>query len=560
MQFLEYLEDRIAPATLLANGSTVTYQDVDGDVVTVKFSKAIFADQTDADHVFIFATGGVDGSNANPQQLQEIDLSMLADPSLSNGVKISVTVKKGVTAGGFPGDGYVNIGTINTSKYLGDVSIKGDLSEIDIANEDAAPQALGKLSVNSFGLNGFLMQASADYQSNIQGDIKEVSIKRDFQYGMFFVSGDIAKFSVGGSIIGSTFGSGYVSLMNGTLGTLTVAKDIVGGAEPSANISAALGVGTVKVGGSVIGGSSASANISSNGTINSVTIGGDLKGAGGNTGNITADVISSVKIGGSVFGGYGTASGSINAVSELGSANIGGDVVGGNISGTENLFAMGAIDAGKIGSLSIGGSLIAGKDLSVSDLEKSGSISSGSTIGTLVIKGGVIGNQTHTANISAGGETVSGGTSNVAIGKLSVSGDVRFANILAGYDTFLSPINGSAQIGSVGIGGDLVATNIVAGIEAGADGYFGTSDDSVINSFDPNIVANIASLLVKGRIVGDTMGNTGIVSSSFGKVSLSGNSYTSILLAQPYAVPYVLTPTTPAVGNGAQTAATYVMV
>ncbi len=107
MHFLENLEDRIAPATLLANGSTVTYQDVDGDSVTVKFSKPIFAEQSDADNVFIFDTGGVDGSNATAQQLQEINLAMLADTALSNGVKISVTVKKGVTAGGFPGDGYV---------------------------------------------------------------------------------------------------------------------------------------------------------------------------------------------------------------------------------------------------------------------------------------------------------------------------------------------------------------------------------------------------------------------------------------------------------------------
>ena len=41
MNSLEPLESRIAPATLLPDLKTVTYQDVDGDDVTVKFSKPI---------------------------------------------------------------------------------------------------------------------------------------------------------------------------------------------------------------------------------------------------------------------------------------------------------------------------------------------------------------------------------------------------------------------------------------------------------------------------------------------------------------------------------------
>ncbi len=40
MNFLEALEDRIAPATLL-NPTTLVYTDVDGDAVTVKVSKEI---------------------------------------------------------------------------------------------------------------------------------------------------------------------------------------------------------------------------------------------------------------------------------------------------------------------------------------------------------------------------------------------------------------------------------------------------------------------------------------------------------------------------------------
>jgi hypothetical protein len=62
---IEPLEARIAPATLL-NPTTVTYQDIDGDNVTVKLNKAVL-DESTINDVLKFSTGAVDGCNTTPQ-------------------------------------------------------------------------------------------------------------------------------------------------------------------------------------------------------------------------------------------------------------------------------------------------------------------------------------------------------------------------------------------------------------------------------------------------------------------------------------------------------------
>src|SRR5437588_86904 len=71
---LELLESRLAPATLV-NPTTITFKQTDGDTVTVKISQGLLTAAND-NTVFAFDTGpgGVNGSNATPQQLQEINL------------------------------------------------------------------------------------------------------------------------------------------------------------------------------------------------------------------------------------------------------------------------------------------------------------------------------------------------------------------------------------------------------------------------------------------------------------------------------------------------------
>ncbi len=70
---IEPLEAREVPATFV-NATTLTYQDVDGDDVTVKFSKGIL-NAGNVNSIFTFNTGSVNGSNATRQMLRWIDLS-----------------------------------------------------------------------------------------------------------------------------------------------------------------------------------------------------------------------------------------------------------------------------------------------------------------------------------------------------------------------------------------------------------------------------------------------------------------------------------------------------
>ena len=71
---LEQLETRLTPATLVSP-TTVTYQDADGDAVTIRASRPIFTDEAAANAILTFSVGGVIGTNILPQQLQRVDLT-----------------------------------------------------------------------------------------------------------------------------------------------------------------------------------------------------------------------------------------------------------------------------------------------------------------------------------------------------------------------------------------------------------------------------------------------------------------------------------------------------
>jgi hypothetical protein len=99
---LEMLEARIAPAALV--GKVLTYTDVDGDKVTVTFSKGAPAAGN-----FTFDAGTVDGATTAHQQLELIDVHG-DSTSPFNGTNITVAVKRAVG-----GDGLAAIGRINAA-------------------------------------------------------------------------------------------------------------------------------------------------------------------------------------------------------------------------------------------------------------------------------------------------------------------------------------------------------------------------------------------------------------------------------------------------------------
>ncbi len=200
--FLETLEARITPAVYLTdvpNGdptivdpATVTYRDVDGDMVTVKFSKGIIDSQETLDAIFDFAEAADIGYGVKGYELKGISLADFSgDAKLLRNLDISVTAESvlldGVDSASVPtengfvgfndwvkipfGDGHANIGSINAAGTdLGNVSIDGNLGKIVAGDSKLGTAGLKSLTVESLGTLGTASDAVAgDVTSVITG-------------------------------------------------------------------------------------------------------------------------------------------------------------------------------------------------------------------------------------------------------------------------------------------------------------------------------------------------------------------------------------------------------
>ena len=562
---IEPLEARIAPATLaFINPTTATYSDVDGDLVTVKFSKGILSAGNLAD-VLITAPAGPLGG----EQLQKIDLTIIGLAASPDGTAIAITAKPQNIASVLRGDGLANVGHIDgTGHDLGAVKIVGDLGQIDAGDATTTTAALKSLNALSIGQLGTTTQAGGDLHSEIKGALGSLTVGGNVK-GAFIdvtplVDGKIGSITIGGSVVGAMadntgrisasgsigkvkvggnieggggFASGRINA-GGALGSVTIGGSLLGGTNVnSGSLVSGDAMGAVKIGGNIQGGSSTSAGaIGSNTTIASVTVGGSLiGGAGASSGGILASLalgpvkiggdvrggsqsgagriispnstIASVTIGGSLIGGSATDTGIIESVGALGAVKIGGDVRGGSISGTAFTQHTGYIHGARIVSVFIGGSLIAGTDTSSSSLVTSAAIVADDDIGSVTVLGSLVGNRTGDAvdvTISARGQNGVSAASktDVAIGKITIGGRVEFATILAGYDVLLVAQNADAQVGTVTVGGDWISSHLIAGVQANTGG-FGDRDDSRITGGKDNVATSkIASLIIKGSALG----------------------------------------------------------
>jgi hypothetical protein len=209
---LEPLEGRIAPATLIS-ATTLSYQDLDGDTVTVKFSKPIFdlsspgTGNTQANAIFSFTGGnGVDGNNTTPQSLNLIDLTKAPLKSAANvaaGISFTITAK---SASGSAST--VDIGKVKADGLaLGAVRIDGALTEIDCGSNSVAV-GLKSLTVQS------LTSTAGGAKSEITGGLGSLKVQNDFSQahlqvvngalvlGKVTAIGKIGSISIGGSVIG----------------------------------------------------------------------------------------------------------------------------------------------------------------------------------------------------------------------------------------------------------------------------------------------------------------------------------------------------------------------
>ena len=272
---IEPLEARIAPASAF-----VTYIDADGDLVKITATGS-GAPGPDLGDLTRHGNG----------QLQKLTLD--AGFALTD-ITFTVTKKPG-------GDGFADVGAIDATGFdLGNVTVKGDLGQIDVGNGDPEFPALKTLSVRSLGRYAAATQTGVpDFRSNFNGALLALKVTGDIKDAFVRVGdgANLGSVTVGGSIIGGTTANSGEIFAEGNLGAVVVKGDVIGG---SGSYSGSIGAG---------------------GTVKSMTIGGSLVGAFVN-----------VPAGQNI-----SRAGSIEINGDSGPISIGGDVIGGRLRGDGSL-------------------------------------------------------------------------------------------------------------------------------------------------------------------------------------------------------------------------------
>ncbi|MGB8169936.1 MAG: hypothetical protein WCF18_20705 [Chthoniobacteraceae bacterium] len=520
----------------LINATTVTYEDVDGDRVTVKLSKPLLT-AGNVNTVFTFDTGLVDdGVNAR-QQLQLLDLRSLA----AAGVSVSVSVAPG------GGDRLANVGAILADEDLGTITLPGDLGQIGAGDANAATTGLAALKVRTLGRLGLDTQplAVAGFNPFLGGDILgslgALSVKQDVTSSSLAIGGSLGSLIIGGSLIGgSAPASGAISTAQGigavkighhvqtgagagsgfidagtSIASLTVGGSVIGGVINADGTT----LGAVKIGHNVIGGTTGfSGRISANTGVGNVSVVGSLLGGrGDSSGQIfsAAGGIGAVKIDRNLAGGAGNESGKIDSAGKLAGVTVRGSLVGGE--GDYNTFSPGGIDhraqifaVGDIGPVKIAHDVTGGAGVA------SGGIRTGGNLAGLTVGGSLLGGtESDTARIvvmgSIGsvkiGHDILGGTGQnaAAINPTALASATVGGSIVGGTRIGSGQINGPVSIGAVKVGHDVLGG---AGITSG----YIVSD------------GKIASVTIGGSLVGGTANLTGgIFPTELGPVKIGGD-------------------------------------
>jgi hypothetical protein len=413
--------------------------------------------------------------------------SMIGDTAVLSGVIAtggdigSVTVKGNIRGGDVAGSGQINAGG-----SIGNVVVGGSL----LGNSGGSP---GSNVVDApFGSGAII----AGRVLSLEGAIKSVTIGGDMHgdsgtgSGSILIGqgvGDIGSVTVKGSMLGGTGNYSGMIWTNGALGKLTVGGSIVGNS------------GTYFVAEDEVG------QVWAGGQVGPVKVTGDVIGGSGNgSGRIeTREGIASVTIGGSLVVGNGSLSGAIKAGKDIGKVSIKN-----NLDGRDNSFAgFSTIEGRDIASVTVGGFL------------ESGVVRAKQQLGAVSIGGYV-----HNSLILGHGEADAVGV-DIAIKSVKVKGSVIGSQIIAGFYFLTAGADGNAdaQIGSITVGGDWIASSAAAGVNP-SDSQFGDGNDGAVGfSNDSAIISRIASIAIKGQVIGSTaVDHFGFVAQHIGSVKIGG--------------------------------------
>jgi len=531
----QLLESRQLMATLLSS-SAVSYQDIDGDRVTVNFSRG-FLTAGNVNSIFQFNTGSVNGSNAARQQLLSLNLG-----SVPSARRTSITTS--VTSGGGGGfdAGVAHVGQIMAEGIdLGNVTISGNLGRIRAGDSNARSQALGTLTVNVLGDSGTPIGA-ANFESETNGSTGGLNIRGSVLEGFFRTQngGQIGSINIGGSLFGGSRASSGRIFSSGNIGDISISGSLFGdsGAE-SGRITAEGSIGNVTVGGSVFGGGGigsgalyAAANLSSltvrgsisgiarsSGSIQvgniagNITIGGDLRGGSGEysgvimLGNLDAGRGGALRIGGNILGGSGQYSGSLYILDVDRAATI--DVEGRVAGGSGPYSGMVICSGTKLERFTVGGRAD-GLPAALKGLSGSGQFNSGyillPDVTTLSIAGDVLGGSSSTRNFRSGA-IVAGNVTNLTVGgnlvggNASGSADVVFCGGIMVNNVTNLVLGGSllagvdSTSGSYLLNGAILSKNAIDNLTIGGDVRGNSSNSAIIaarGQIRPRGSANLA--------------------------------------------------------------------
>ena len=556
---VEPLEDRAVPATLVSP-TTLTYQDFDGDNVTVRFSLPVL-NAGNVNSIFMFSSGAgaVNGSNATKEGLLKINLMGVTGAA---GTSVTTTAVRSLTNGG---DGFATLGELLALNLdLGVVNLDGDLGRVLAGDAITATAGLKALTVQSLGRYG-LGTGATDLHTVVTGRLGALTVKGDvveafvdIQGG---VDGDLGTVTINGSLLGGmALNSGRLHAA-GDIGLVTIKGDLTGsGGERSASIDADGNLAGLTVGGSLRGGmGSRSASVWAGGNMGNVKIAGSVVGLASTSGSImSAHKMATVTIGGSLIGGTlannaSSSSGRIHAGDDLGLVTIRGDVVGGS---SQSAGMIGS--SKKIAGVTIGGSLLGG------DWQNTGVIFGLGDVGLVSIKGGVVGRAFDSGMIISGGKlagvTIGGsllGGTGTDSGRINAGGDIGFIKIggdLTGAGTGTGNIGSHGNIASITIGGSvrggssrsgaIVVDGTISTLTIGGDVLGGSASGNTFQVESGFITAKrISTLVIGGSVIAgvddttNTFRNNGAIRvvDDLGTVlikgSLVGNSTNPVILS-----------------------------
>jgi Domain of unknown function (DUF4394) len=408
---------------------------------------------------------------------------------------------------------FVSVDTTIGSVKIGANLIGNSAQSGRIFAEDEIGSVVVGGSVTGADDGGGVIEANTIGNVSIKGSL----IGTDEDSGSILADSSLGKVVIGGNVVGTTFSSGQIEVSGGSIVSVSIRGSMQGG-----GIAAEGDVGTVVVGGDVSGSNEAA--IGAGGTITSITIKGSLN-SGNGTANLFANSLGRITVGGNVTDAFIESNeGGIGSVRVNGSVvdstfstvgNISGISIAGNLS---NSFDEGGavVASGKVSFVKVKGSILAGAD---------GANIFAGVLGPVTVGGSIAGNDAHRITIAAVGTQATSGTADLAIASVTVAGRIENTDILGGYTSSLATVNADAQIGKVSVGSDWVRSNLVAGVVS-EDGVFGNNEDAIIGEVGQvgSIVASIASITIKGSVVG-TFGGTdgfGFTAEEIKAVSIGG--------------------------------------